>query len=168
MQIKYISGIYQQSTFKFDILGGGGEGIEMLWNRARIFYELTKATWNNYCSLLTSVLDPWNFGTDPYPRIRSQKKDPDQYKNVRIFDKNSFLFGCLGMQGNSKIDLFAIRNFSKWKKIILRKVNKYFVHHPKSSVTDQCYNMSPPRSRGQIFSLLRCTATLYPKPKPVL
>jgi hypothetical protein len=81
MHIKYIWQAYRiKATYK-----GGRRTLRCLETGSHLQVELTKTTGHNYCSLLTSVPDPGNFGTDPDHRIYSRKTDPDTYKYLWTF-----------------------------------------------------------------------------------
>jgi hypothetical protein len=85
MYIKYIWQAYRnKATYK-----GGRRtwDLRCFETGSHFLVELFKTTGHNYCSLLTSIPDPGNFGTDPNHRIRSRKK-----RNFEKFRKIKKLF----------------------------------------------------------------------------
>jgi hypothetical protein len=75
--IKYahqIHNIWQAYRNKTTYKGGRGTwDLRCFDTGSHFLVELSKITGHNYCSLLTSVPDPGNFGTDLEHQIRSQK-----------------------------------------------------------------------------------------------
>jgi hypothetical protein len=111
--------------------------FEMLWNRITFLVELTKTTGHKYCSLLTSVPDLGNFGTDPDHQICSPKNGSGFIQIFMDFGYKSYLFGGFEMQENSKnvsypvktlisSQIFCDKKFCEIKKLFCEIRNKYF------------------------------------------
>jgi hypothetical protein len=141
MHIKYCTytyvghTVYQQSyLYKGirDILGR-----EVHWDAVkqnRIFYmkwTLLRQLVINYCSLLTSVPDPWNFGTDPDPLIRFRKKLIRVW--IRIFDIKACFLGF--WKPKMHLALSKIHSFKKNYYVNYeRNISRNFVDHPSRAI----------------------------------